>query len=343
MPQHENPSILLQPRDVDVFKTLFECRVATIAHLSLLHFDGHREAAKKRIAKLQACGYLSQRPRHPFEPAVIHLAPKALSFLHSEGELREFPSLSHVELRRRSQVSALTIKHELRVMDVRCALQGAIKASDSVTLDAFTTWPRLCQFTLPHSSISTPFIVRPDGFFRATESPGTDHPISHSCFLEVDRSTESLDTIVRRAHHYQTYYRCGGFATRNGDAATNYKQYPFRLLIVLNSRVRRDNLARRLLEHHPPILNQAYLATIEDVLKKPLDHIWIRPSDFRASSADVQLRPKTTNLSRDAWRYSEDRTIVSLKPLFSGALQKVPDSEDGKLIEHHEHDGASKD
>ena len=47
--------------------------MATYVQLSQLHFEGRLEAAKKRAQKLQAGGYLSQRPRRVAEPVVLHL------------------------------------------------------------------------------------------------------------------------------------------------------------------------------------------------------------------------------------------------------------------------------
>lgn len=106
-------------------------------------------------------------------------------------------------------------------------------------------------------------------------------PADHKFFLELDRSTEILDTLVGKAACYLNYYRSGGFAIRNGSSRSRFRDFPFRVLFVLKSRERRNNLARRLLAHSPPILTLTYLTTFEEVSRDPLGDIWIRPLDLR--------------------------------------------------------------
>jgi hypothetical protein len=87
----------------------------------------------------------------------------------------------------------------------------------------FGTWPRLYQFeaTTPAGGES---IVRPDGFIRIHENEDGGGLSEHAFFLEVDRSSETLATLVSRANGYLDYYRSGGFAVRNGAARSAYKE-----------------------------------------------------------------------------------------------------------------------
>ena len=45
--------VQLQARDIAVLRALYEARVMTLDHLSVVCFDGHGEAAKKRVQKLK--------------------------------------------------------------------------------------------------------------------------------------------------------------------------------------------------------------------------------------------------------------------------------------------------
>ena len=63
----------LQARDLALLKGLFESRLMTLAHVTAIHFEGAAEAAKKRVQKLKASGYLAERPRRAYDPSILHL------------------------------------------------------------------------------------------------------------------------------------------------------------------------------------------------------------------------------------------------------------------------------
>jgi hypothetical protein len=67
---------------------------------------------------------------------------------------------------------------------------------------------------------------------------------------------------------------------RNGASRSAYKEFPFRVLIVLKSAERRDNTAEKLLQSNPPIRTLVYLSTFSEVTADPVGKIWIRPADF---------------------------------------------------------------
>src|SRR6185503_5570398 len=94
---------------------------------------------------------------------------------------------------------------------------------------------------------------------------------------EVDRSTESLNILVRKALAYREYYRTGGLAVKFGVAKEATNEYPFRVLMVFKTEKRRDNVAENLLKVKPPILKQCWLTTLEEITTNPLGTIWIQP------------------------------------------------------------------
>jgi len=275
-------AIKITNRDGDLLRSLLESRVMTAAQVAALFFDGRREAAKKRLQKLKAAGYLAERGRKAYEPAVLHIARRGLILLRDEGILNDYPPLDLPVLERRARVSDQTVRHELEIMDVKTAFHAALKSTKRFTLAEFTTWPLLYQFEAFRPGYSgTEVTVKPDGFLRIREQEAGGGVSEHTFFLEVDRSTETLDTLVARAGCYLDYYRSGGFALRHGAPRSAFKDYPFRVLMVFKTAERRNNLAERLLQSTPPILTHVCLSTLEAVTTDPLAQVWMRPLDYR--------------------------------------------------------------
>jgi len=276
--------VVLQERDLGLLRGLFESRTMTAAHAAAIYFDGSREAAKKRIQKLKSAGIVGERRRRVFEPALLLLTPRGTDAIRERGILAEYPALSGAALEKRGRVSDLTIRHELAVMDVKAAFYEAIRKVDTLSVAEFTTWPRLHQFEVSSGHGRPEAVVRPDGFIRIHEKEADGGVSEHTFFLEVDRSTETQDVLVSRAHCYLNYYKSGGFAVKNGAPRSDFKDYPFRVLMVFKTAERRNNTAERLLQGTPPILTQVYLSTLDEVGKNPLGTIWIRPVDYREAT-----------------------------------------------------------
>jgi hypothetical protein len=299
--------ILLQNRDVALLRGFFESRVMTTAHATALYFDKKTDAANKRLQKLKATGFIGERPRRAFAPAILFLTRKGLKQLQDEGVLTEYPSFALAALERRARVSDLTIRHELEVMDVKTAFHAAIKTTKTFTIAEFSTWPLLNEFSAyrpGYDSAEVP--VKPDGFIRIHETDDDGARFEHGFFLEVDRSNEVQETIVAKAGCYLDYYKRGGFAVRNGATRDDYKKFPFRVLMVFKSAERRNNTAIRLLQNTPPILTLAYLSTLEEVTNDPTGAIWIRPLDYREATKGTlfvpEKQPRTWGYQRQTAR-----------------------------------------
>jgi len=176
---------------------------------------------------------------------VLYLTQQSLVLLRDTGVLAEYPSISLPALVRRGQVSALTLQHELEVIDVKAAFHTAVRKTECISVAEFGTWPRLYEF----EAVCFPFdgtrmLVRPDGFLRLHEKEPDGGLSEHSFFLELDRSTETQDTLISRAVGYLDYYKSGGFAERNGATRSAFKEYPFRVLMVFKTVERRNNSKR---------------------------------------------------------------------------------------------------
>lgn len=291
-PESRFGTINLQDRDLALLRGLFESRVMSAGHIATLYFDGSREAAKKRLQKLKAAGLLGERTRKAYEPAILFLTRKALVLLKERGVLAEYPKLDPSSADKRARVSDITIHHELEVMDVKAAFHSAIRQTKPFTVAEFSTWPLLHQFEARRSGYGRSEVtVKPDGFVRIHENESDGGLSEHTFFLEVDRSTETLDTLVARGGYYLDYYKSGGFAERNGAARSAYKEYPFRVLMVFKTAERRNNTAERLLHNNPPILTHVWLTTFKEVTEQPLEEIWVRPVDYRHTLTGSSFDP----------------------------------------------------
>src|SRR5437588_3226678 len=115
----------IQDRDLDILRGLFEARLMTAEHIAAIYFEGRYEAARKRLQKLKAAGYVGERPRRAFDPAVLFLTRKAFEVLCASGTIIDLPRMSWPSLEKRVRVSDLTLRHELEVQDVRAAFYSA--------------------------------------------------------------------------------------------------------------------------------------------------------------------------------------------------------------------------
>lgn len=297
----------LQPRDVEILTTLFECRVMTAKHIADIHFDGSRAAVKQRVRKLKAAGFLHERPRMVTEPATLFLTKKAYALLNERGIIAKYPKLNTITYQKRTQVSERTLRHELEVMDVKAAFHSTLVESDVFSVEEFTTWPMLNQFVVSiDGQTGTDCIVMPDGYIRLRERGPNGIVFFRDFFLEVDRSFEGHGILTKKGECYREYYKSGGFAARQGAPRSDVEKYPFRVLMVFQNAERRNNIAERLLQLVRPILHLTYLSTAEEIQNNALGEIWVRPGDYRLATDgtrfDPRLRPKHVYYKKDIER-----------------------------------------
>jgi protein involved in plasmid replication-relaxation len=235
--------------------------------------------------------------------------------------LLEYPQLAWNQLEDRAKVSELTLRHELAVLDVKTEFSRAIRNISHYELVEFSTWPLLYQFRaaqppLPGTYQPASVLIKPDGFVRLHEQATDGDRFEHFVFLEVDRSTEPRETLARRVYGYQDFYRRGGLALRHGFTREDYKDFPFRVLMVLPNEERRNNMAERLLQNEPPALTMVWLITFPEITADPLGAIWMRPLDYRDITKGTQYdpsRPRTGAYRREPAR--EAMVTTELKKL----------------------------
>ena len=304
----------LQDRDLAILRGLLESRVMTATQIATLFFEGKAEATKKRLQKLKTAGLVAERRRLVYEPAVLSLTRKAIAVLRTQGILAEYPPMSETALEKRSRVSELTLRHELEIMDVKSAVAAALRSTDRFTLAEFSTWPLLYQFEAfrPGHTVAE-IVVKPDGFIRIHEEESDGGLSEHTFFLEVDRSSETLDTLVTRAGCYSDFFKSGGFAERNGATRDQFRDFPFRVLMVFKNAERRNNTAERLLASNRPMLTQACLTTLDEVTTNPLGTIWLCPADYREAVKGTAFESPKGNTQWGYKRQSARELLVEAR------------------------------
>ena len=301
--------IALREDDKIILRELYEARVMTVAHIAAIVFAGRKQTAHKRIQRLKAGKFIAERPRLPNEPSILFLAFRGYEFVRKQDSRAELPKIPWAIFSRRVQVSDYSLRHELAVLDVKSAFFAAAAASGRLHIDSFSTWPRLYQFTSSGSNdqadrLRTKSLTKPDGFLRIIDASSLS---THRFFVEVDRSTETLDTLVRKAVSYVDYYKSGRFAKDQGLSPHDYKDLPFRVLMIFQNEERRNNVAERLILHRPPILSQIWLSTFEDVAADPLGTSWVRPLDYRDALRGTEFEPRSTDWESPVYRRNSNR------------------------------------
>ena len=308
MAAKESVSIQFNARDAALCLALFDSRTMTLPQAARLIFDGKGEAAKKRLQKLKAAGYVGERRQAVAEPPILFLTRKGFTVLSERGLLSAYPEIGWTALERRLQVSPLTVKHELEIVDLKAAFAVSLRVTQEATLAEFSTWPVLFEFATYHPRTKERVLVKPDGFLRVQEGD-----FEHTFFLEHDRSTETLETLTTRCACYLEYYRSGGYAERMGADRSAFRDFPFRALVVCKTEERRNNLAEALLRGHPPILTHTWLTTFAEATTDPLDAIWVRPKDYQAATSGTAFDPLFAKPTWGYRRQTERELLVASK------------------------------
>lgn len=312
-----------QERDFLLLRGLFESRLMTVRHVAALYFEGKLEAAKKRLQKLKGADLIRDRPRQASDPSVLSLSKKGFTLLKLHQRLDGYPAISDGEFELRSRVSALTLRHELAVMDVKAALVPAISNLPNFRIAECMTWPLLAEFSLARPASNgygaVNVTVKPDGFLCVHEHD--DAGVNEYCFyLEVDRGTESQRVLAERAIAYRAHFRSGGFAEARNGRREAFEEYPFRVLAIFKTVERRNNAAERLLLIDPPIKTILWLTTMPEVLRDPLGSIWMRPVDYQrfihGSGCEIESPLRLPRYYRNAARDAHIKYLLKLHPLF---------------------------
>ncbi len=303
-------------RDYAILRSLFESRLMTRVHLAAIHFGGHDRMAKKRLQKLAADGLIGDRPRRPDEPKLHYLRKRGYDLLNETGRIADYPKLGYASFKRRVDVSPLTLAHELAVMDVKAAIFSGARQRPTLQVAEFSTWPILFRFRVRSPSGRMAWLS-PDAFVRLRERDA-DGVSEQLFYVEVDRSTESLTVLCRKAAGYLDHFQSGGMAVRLGGKRDDFRQYAFRVLWVFRNAERRNNAAAAFIVNNPPVLTQAWMTTMQELVADPMGAIWIRPKDYRDAVRDTTFdvsHPTDSGYRRQSERDEHVERIIAKQPL----------------------------
>jgi hypothetical protein len=285
--------VQLQARDFALLADVYDSRFITIPHATAMHFEGSEASAKRRLAALAKAellaktngrfGSTSIAGKAQEVKTIYAFTKKALDLLIQHGYIRHLTDDWNAKLRKRfdfDSISPNTIAHEVGMLDIKAAMKRAIAHHAHLRAVEIGVWPLAYEFSAPRDGRIIDH--QPDGFLHvAAFSPNAEQPMPHYFYIEFDRGTETLDTIAGKVKGYREHLRSGAFmrwlGVRDGDS----KDYPFRVLFIIDSKDaahRRDNIAQRLteigVETHTPI------TTFAEFISNPLDTIWLTPKNY---------------------------------------------------------------
>lgn len=265
--------VRITERDLQILRAINGSLEMTSKGIAVTIFEGRASAAKKRIRTLRLAGLIA--PIGPTGPRAAALRVTDLGReLERNGFERTIP-VKGMAPKRASSEHDRTVRQLGEIMQSRCRNSGLC------SVDEYWLEPKFCRFGVI-SKGGRKKITNPDAFASVRRLAPRSDP-SDSFFLEFDRGTESLDIVVEKVRQYVRYFRTGGFAAWRGAGSRDYKRHPFRVLFVVRSSERRNNLAEQILIRHPSILTQLWIATLSEFLADPFGAIWTRPMDYRSA------------------------------------------------------------
>ena len=161
-------------------------------------------------------------------------------------------------------MSDLTLQHELSVIDCKAVIFAAIQKHPKLSIAEFSTCPLLFQFRTFHPATGERVLVKPDGFLRLVHLHPDDR-VEQQFYLEVDRSTESQETLIAKLQCYQDHLKRQRQVLKLRGVASSFREFPPRVLVVCRTINRRENLTDRLIRSKLLIGNSASVITMEEL------------------------------------------------------------------------------
>lgn len=203
----------LSPRDLAVLRSLDEHRYLLTSHLQRLHFAAHLSPS----AGIRACVRTLDRLRHL--RLVTRLARQiggrdsgSRGFVWTLEEvgyrLLRREADEPTTRRRRFEPTVLFLEHTLAVAEARVQFEEAARAGTVELLGVQTEPGCWRDYVGPHGQPAT---LKPDLALVTATGDYEDH-----WFLEVDRGTESIRTVLVKCAQYEAYRRSGREQAEHG-------------------------------------------------------------------------------------------------------------------------------
>jgi hypothetical protein len=199
----------LSDRDRTVIESIDEHRFLTVRQIQALHFTDHAPTsgsriARRTLARLRRLGLLGTLERR-----VGGVRAGSAGLVHYIDDAGH--QLLHGRRRHRVQdPSERFVSHRLAIADARIGLvsadrDGAIELVECTVEPA--CWRRYAGLG------GTPATLKPDLYVETAMG----RELVHAWFLEVDLGTESIPTLLRKCHDYESYRRVGAEQEEHGS------------------------------------------------------------------------------------------------------------------------------
>jgi hypothetical protein len=195
----------LSLRDKQILRSVADHRFLTTTQLQAFHFDDHASSASaERVCRRVMARLAELRIIEHLERRIGGVRAGSASFVWRVGligdQLLRLDTDHGVRLRRK-EPSLRYLEHCLAVADVHLALLEAHRKARFELLRVDTEPGCWRDYLGPGGARET---LKPDLFAVTAAGEYEDH-----WFIEVDRATESIPTVLRKCSQYETYRRTG--------------------------------------------------------------------------------------------------------------------------------------
>ncbi len=198
-------AVELSDRERAVMESVVAYGFLTTKHIERLHFHDHATAeAGARITRRVLERLRKQRILEPLERRIGGLRAGSASYIWRIGPAgdRLLAAGNRDQPRdRRKQPSVRFLEHRLAVAE--CAVRLTVAAREGV-FDLIKVDPEPVTWRRYNGDYSSREILKPDLFAITADGDYEDH-----WFIEVDRGTESLPTVIKQCQQYEHYRRTG--------------------------------------------------------------------------------------------------------------------------------------
>jgi hypothetical protein len=198
----KKPNIVVQPRDEEIFKALYEYRFLDIDHICFLT-ESPQYVVSRRLTNLYRCGYLDRPAKQAFLYRPINKIVYALGDRGAEHlSLSSGIDRGKINWRTKNiKVKDTHIQHTLMIATFKIILDYILKQTPDTELLFWKYGSRnelLDKITLTDG---TELTINPDAFF------GTKSPRGKKFFfLEADRSNIDNERYLKRMKSYFHYW-----------------------------------------------------------------------------------------------------------------------------------------
>lgn len=222
--------VVVQARDMEIFKNLADYRFLDARQIELLHPGrGGPRYNQRRLQYLFHHGYIDRPPSQlsyyrTRGHLIYALGRKGADAIYSgEPELR-----GRIDWQKKNaEVKFPFLDHAMMISDFRAALTLALKDHPRAKISSWRQGEDLRdRVRLKDGKVA----IVPDAFFTLEEGDDLMH-----FFLEADRSTMTLDRFLRKLQAYWQWWREGGHEKK-------FDIKSFRVLTITISPERKENL-----------------------------------------------------------------------------------------------------